>query len=461
MTIATLKAGQLRAPSRRLRLRCAAALGVAALLAWPMARALAFCGFYVAAADAKLFNSASKVVLARDGTRASVTMASDYEGDPSEFALVVPVPTVVQRPDIRVVDPKLVDKLDAYSAPRVSEYFDQDPCEDLTQAFRFGPGTPVEAVAAMPAPPTAPSVTIEARYEVGVYDILILSAKDSGGLVDWLKANHYRIPEGAGPVLGSYIRQGLHFFVAKVNIARQGRSADHYLKPLQVSYESPKFMLPIRLGTVNARGPQDLILFILSRKGRVETSNYQTAKMDSGLDVPVFVGARFGRFYKAAFERRVAADGMSKVYMEYGWDMRSYAPCDPCSAPVPDAADLFALGARWQYPAFADKDADRLNAVAFSPEPVDAYLTRLHVRYDAAHFPEDLGFVETADRSSFQAIFKLRHPAATIGACPAGADYRKSLAPRFAAERKTLARLTGWAEAAIAADMEKSGEVTP
>ena len=42
-------------------------------------------------------------------------------------------------------------------------------------------------------------VTIEAQYTVGEYDILILSAKQSGGLETWLTENGYRIPAGAGP----------------------------------------------------------------------------------------------------------------------------------------------------------------------------------------------------------------------------------------------------------------------
>ena len=54
-------------------------------------------------------------------------------------------------------------------------------------------------------------VTIEAQYTVGEYDILILSAKQSGGLETWLTENGYRIPAGAGPVIGSYLRQNMRF----------------------------------------------------------------------------------------------------------------------------------------------------------------------------------------------------------------------------------------------------------
>ena len=67
------------------------------LLARP---ALPFCGFYVAKADAKLFNRASQVVLARDGDRTVLTMANDFRGDPTEFAVVVPVPTFLTKEQI-------------------------------------------------------------------------------------------------------------------------------------------------------------------------------------------------------------------------------------------------------------------------------------------------------------------------------------------------------------------------
>jgi len=45
-------------------------------------------------------------------------------------------------------------------------------------------------------------VTIEARYTVGEYDILILSAAQSNGLEIWLRENGYTIPPGASAVSG-------------------------------------------------------------------------------------------------------------------------------------------------------------------------------------------------------------------------------------------------------------------
>ena len=102
-----------------------AAAAVLAAIAGPAA---AFCGFYVAKADSKLFNKSSKVVLARDGNTTAITMASDYEGEPKEFAVVIPVPTFIERKQIGVVEMKTIDHLDAFTAPRLVEYHDDDPC---------------------------------------------------------------------------------------------------------------------------------------------------------------------------------------------------------------------------------------------------------------------------------------------------------------------------------------------
>jgi len=66
-------------------------------------------------------------------------------------------------------------------------------------------------------------VRIEAEYTVGEYDILILSATQSDGLVTWLNDGGYKMPAGASPVLGSYIKQSMKFFVARVNLKEQDK----------------------------------------------------------------------------------------------------------------------------------------------------------------------------------------------------------------------------------------------
>lgn len=403
-----------------------------AALAVAAGTALGFCGFYVAKADTRLFNQASQVVLVRDGDRTVLTMANDFKGDPKEFAIVIPVPTFLQREQIHIADKALLDHLDAYSAPRLVEYFDQNPCQEYR--MKAMPSAALEdgviGGAVGGARDRSLGVTIEARYTVGEYDILILSAKESTGLETWLVENGYRVPAGASRVLGSYLKQGMRFFVAKVNLQEQSKLGFTYLRPIQVAYESPKFMLPIRLGMVNANGPQELFVYALTRKGRVETTNYRTVRLPSDAEVPLFVKDEFGAFYKAMFSRQVKRQEMRTVFLEYAWDM---AWCDPCSADPLSADELRQLGVFW-----LDRDGGSPSGAQ------NVFLSRLHLRYDSQHFPEDLVFQETADRENFQGRFILRHPWKGTDRCEAATAYRRELPRRLEQQATTLASLTGW-----------------
>ena len=436
----------IRKVSARLKVGVALLAILSQLAAGP---ASAFCGFYVAKADAKLFNKSSKVVLSRDGNRTAITMASDYEGDPKEFAVVIPVPTFIERRQIGVVDTKTIDHLDAYTAPRLVEYHDGDPCRPIFEARRG------VAMSSMPVPASVAAalrkgVTIEASYDVGEYDVLILSANESNGLVEWLTDNGYRIPGGAAAVLGSYIKQNMRFFVAKVNLARMKLMGNGYLRPLQVRYETTKFMLPLRLGTVNAKGPQDLIVYVLTRSGRVEAANYRTVKLPSGMDVPLFVKAEFGKFYRAMFDRAVERENMHAVFVEYAWDM---GWCDPCASEPLSNKELVELGARW-----IGDDGDAPFRGGGGGGGASAFVTRLHVRYDAKSFPEDIAFQETHDRENFQGRYVLRHPWQGDVSCAAAEAYRAALPVRFASEARNLVDLTGWERREVEAQMANAGQ---
>ncbi|ULA63649.1 MAG: conserved exported protein of unknown function [Nitrospira sp.] len=407
------------------------------LLAWS-GNASAFCGFYVGKADTKLFNKASEVAIARHDGKTVITMANDFKGDVKEFAMVVPVPAVLEKEQIHIGDPAVLKHLADYSAPRLVEYFDENPCrrDDMKQD-RMG------AMKHM-APASTEStsergrvlgVTVEAQYLVGEYDILILSAKESAGLETWLAENGYKIPNGASAVLHSYLKQNLKFFVAKVNLGEQAKLGLTHLRPLQIAFESPKFMLPIRLGTVNADGAQELFIYFLTKQGRVETTNYRTVRLPEAQEIPLYVKDAFSDFYRDLFAQQVKRESERGVFLEYAWDMNW---CDPCAANPLSTEELRGLGVFWQNNPGGPQRGRSM------PMAQNVFLTRLHVRYDAAHFPEDLLFQETSDRSNFQARYILRHPWTGTDECAAATAYRQQLRERYEREAQTLANLTGW-----------------
>lgn len=377
----------------------------------------AFCGFYVAKADAKLFNKSSQVIMVRDGNKTTITMANDYIGNVKDFAMVVPVPTVLTENDIFVLKTNLFEKLDAYSAPRLVEYYDENPCnnrysEERESAIPTIKSVSMNSVAEMDKADLG--VTIEAKFSVGEYDILILSATESNGLATWLIQNGYKIPPQANEVLTPYIKSNMKFFVVKVNLEAQQSTGTNKLRPIQLKFESPKFMLPIRLGMANSNGFQDLIIYTISKIGRVECTNYRTAPMPTGQMIPEFIKNDFGNFYQKVFNTTWKNENMNTILLEYAWNISSnnYVKCDPCVGNPPDYNDI------------ADAGANSAGAL---------YFTRLHVRYDRAHYAQDLIFQETPNQQNFQVRYVITHTVTgNLNCTEANAYYKKVLLRRYA-----------------------------
>ncbi len=391
----------------------------------------AFCGFYVAKADASLYNQASQVVMTRRDDKTILSLMNDYQGDLKDFALVIPVPEILKEGQIHIGDEKLFKRIDNFTAPRLVEYHDANPCqrydvlEDMVvgMSMKKNGGKRVKEKGKL-------GVTVEAEYTIGEYDIVILSAEESDGLETWLQQNGYKIPDGVNAALEPYIKQDMKFFVAKVNLKEQSKTGLKFLRPIQFAFQSEKFMLPIRLGMINAKGPQDLLIYVLTEKGRVEVTNYQTVKLPSNMDIPVYIKQEFPAFYKSLFDTQVEKYNMKAVFTEYFWNM---GWCDPCAANPLSPKELKQLGVFWLGQGFSKGGG------------VPVQVTRLHVSYTPDSFPEYLMFQETGDKQNFQGRYVLRHAwKGSPKQCEAAKDYFKQLAKRHEKEARTLANLTGW-----------------
>jgi Na+-transporting NADH:ubiquinone oxidoreductase subunit NqrB len=401
-------------------------------------QAAAFCGFYVSKADGALKNKTSQVIMVRDGDRNVITMYNDFKGKFKDFAMVVPVPVVLEKKDIKVVSQQIFTTLNDYSKPRLVEYYDRNPCqqeylEDATVSKALQgsvSGVRIRGYGAL----KEEKVKIEAQYIVGEYDILILSATESAALKTWLNENDYKIPKGAEEVLEPYIKSNLKFFVVKVNEEEKKKLPGDFLRPIQISFTSPKFMLPIRLGMANADGDQDMIVYAFTKKGRTEVTNYRTVSMPTGKNIPLFVKNNFGSFYTNLFQHQWKREGKAVALLEYAWDVspRNFMKCDPCVATAPSQQDLVQAGVWWMDPA---------SVKAAYTESV--YFTRLHVRYNRSSFPQDLTFQVTPNTDNYQARYIVTHPAQGDFSCDAGKQYLKELKQRRTDEMEMLTYLTG------------------
>ena len=159
----------------------ACALSLVAIVAMlPSSNADAFCGFYVSGADGKLFNNATQVVMMREGTRTVLSMQNNYEGPPSDFAMVIPVPVVLQKENVKILPPEAFVRVDQMAAPRLVEYWERDPCYEPPEESIWD--SKEDRVYSSGPVDDFDGVQIEAKFEVGEYEIVILSADDSGGL---------------------------------------------------------------------------------------------------------------------------------------------------------------------------------------------------------------------------------------------------------------------------------------
>jgi hypothetical protein len=350
------------------------AVVVAATLLAAPAAAEAFCGFYVSGAGAELFNNATQVVLMRHGTRTVLSMQNNYQGPPEDFAMVVPVPVVLQEENVKTLPREIFKRIDELDAPRLVEYWEIDPCWKPEPDMRKYDGVAPPSSAVESAPGGANlGVKVEARFTVGEYQIVILSAKDSTGLDTWLRQEKYQIPAGAEPYLKPYVESGSKFFVAKVDIEKVAKvNGRAMLSPLRFHYDTEQFNLPIRLGLMNSAGTQDLIVHILAPNQRYEAANYPNVTIPTNLDVVEEARDRFGEFYAALFDRTLEKHPKA-VVTEYSWASSS---CDPCPTPALDPAELQTLGAD----------------VIGTDDVWSFVLTRLHARYGKDAIGEDLVF---------------------------------------------------------------------
>lgn len=372
----------------------------------------AFCGTYAGQAGAELYNHASQLAVVRQGSRTTLTLVNDVQGNVEDFALVVPVPEVLGADDVTVLDPELIGRLDAYSAPRLVTY----TCDDFSWDSAVPESGGLDSGGSGLGGSADDSVTVEAEFSAGEYDIVVLSSDESAALVTWLNDNGYSVSQDAEDLLGEYIDGGSRFFAAKVNLDAVPEGAS-YLSPLQFGYDADAFALPVRLGTLNSPGEQDLIVYALSDAGQTHISNYPEVEQETDCMVDVAAAGGLGPFVAERFQAALATEERPGWVLEYGW---TPSGCDPCAGdPLAD---------------------DDMHALGWSGETTEAFFSRIHMRYGPDDIDQDLVFYG----SGIQSFTQLRY-----------IDYDANLEDRFPN------CVTGWSDDPGSCDDDASPDDTP
>lgn len=249
--------------------------------------------------DAPAYNPATAVFLVRRGTRTIMTIEAQYEGPEAALSLVVPVPSAISRRQVRTISGEHFRRVDRATSPRLVHDFGRcDP-----NLGRRGRGLLGGAGRTGVAPMELPSVEIEDEWETDAYDVTVLSASESVGLLDFLRGRGLALPDEARSALRAYIETGHRFLLLQVDPARAERvDGQMVLSPVQIELESEALVVPVRLGTLNSPGEQELLLYVLSDAGRYEVANRPALIAPTGLALRREYAGGLERLYEGLLE---------------------------------------------------------------------------------------------------------------------------------------------------------------
>lgn len=147
--------------------------------------------------DEDLYEPEQKAIIIYDKNKESLIIQASSEGDVSNFAWVIPVPSY---PEIEESDSRFFDELHYLTRP------------DVISAI-----SPFSLISSGILSRGLGGVTVHEQKTLGIFDAVVLSSEDSNSLITWLNNNSYYIPEFAEEVLDSYIENSWYFVAMKVN----------------------------------------------------------------------------------------------------------------------------------------------------------------------------------------------------------------------------------------------------
>ena len=288
---------------------------VAALLAVITRSAHAQCIYVTGAAP--LGTHRTEVVLVRDAGQTTMTIASGYDGPAQPFAMVVPIDADITTADVSVGSREAFDALALEDAPRLVEYWEQDPCghyEEHAPVKRTGSKVPrpVERGRDGGAPP---AIAPDREFEIVV---------KSGDVKQWLMDQGYVVSSETALALDPLTKPSMRFVVAKVDPERMQLESGHAsLTPLRVHFTSPSFGL-------RALVDGDLVVHALGRRQRYEVVNRRDESVPTNLDIRANAKEDFDAAY-AALLSDVATRVPDTVVTEYAHSLETLSSRDLAS----------------------------------------------------------------------------------------------------------------------------------
>ena len=235
------------------------------LLISPAAQA---CGGFFCDNNQPVIQNAERIAFGID-QRSGMTEAHVqifYQGPSEDFAWVVPVP---DNPDIFISSDALFNQLATQLAPTFQlNIVEEGRCTEGVR-LGFAQEMAMNAVADSGGTSTwGSTVDVVQQGQVGPYDMAVLQAQTTDGLLDWLETNGYDLPPALDPVLAPYIADKAYFLALKLQ--KDKDTGD--IAPIGFRYPGDKPAVPIQLTSIAATDDMRLETYIFANERAVPES---------------------------------------------------------------------------------------------------------------------------------------------------------------------------------------------
>ncbi len=335
-----------------------------------------------------------------------------YDGDPAEFAWVLPIKGQVQ---IGLSSDLLFEVLESNTAAQIFS-------PSLGCAPSGCPNDAAFGAGATGAATSGGGVTVIAQEVVGPYETVQLEATDPAALGTWLDAHGYNIPTEIEPIIASYVSDGFGFLALRL-VPGQGVDA---MKPIRITSEGASPVLPLRMVAAGTGARTPLTLWVLG-EGRYQPQNFSFDVIEASDLVWDWDTSRSN--YDALRKEIVDADGGSRWLLEAAepigpWVFDQLVSTAELSPEESGYADPMGLGAV----AAAEEDVATLLA---GIDEGSLWVSRMSAELSRAALVTDLGLAASPSQTPIERNFTIANSTGTPPACPPPPDCGSSNPPWF------------------------------
>ena len=197
--------------------------------------------------------AAEQIVFRQDGNQVTAMVQIQFQGNPSDFSWVVPVPST---PEYELGSNTIFTDLESATRPQFNL---QQQGEGCAASFPVALSTGGDATVAESADTADGGVVVESVRDVGGYTVTLISGDNAESIAQWLADNNFDLTSQGEELLAPYVEEQMKFVAVRL----QQNSGTGSIQPLIMRYESDKPVVPIRLTAVAAVEDMGVLVWLL------------------------------------------------------------------------------------------------------------------------------------------------------------------------------------------------------